>query len=66
MSESRDERPREADDRGWRTLSTGFDEYVAARERYFEQLRIDSEIHRLERSWRMPAFGTGSDEGATA
>jgi hypothetical protein len=47
-------------------LSAGFDEYVAARERYFEQLRIDSEVRRLERSWRLPAFGRGSDEGATA
>lgn len=66
MSDAPDDRPREADDRGWRTLSTGFDEYVAARERYFEQLRIDSEVRRLERSWRLPAFGRGSDEGATA
>jgi hypothetical protein len=66
MSESRDERPREADDRGWRMLSTGFDEYAAARERYFEQLRMDSEVRRLERSWRLPAFRSGPDEGATA
>lgn len=66
MSESRDERPTEADDRGWGMLSTGFDDYVAARERYFEQLRMDSEVRRLERSWRLPAFGTGSDERATA
>ena len=65
MSEPRDARPNEADDRGARTLSVGFDEYVAARERYFERLRIDSEIRRLERSWRLPARG-GLDEGATA
>lgn len=66
MSEPRDERPREADDRGCRMLSASFDEYVAARERYFENLRMDSEVRRLEQTWRLPALGRGSDEGATA
>lgn len=65
MSEPHDARPKRADDRGVRTLPADFDEYVAARERFFERLRIDSEIRRLERSWRLPAR-RGLDEGATA
>jgi len=65
MSEPRDERPHEVEDRGTRTLPAGFGEYVAARERYFERLRIDSEIRRLERSWHLSARGD-LDERATA
>lgn len=66
MSEPRDVRPNEVDDRGWRMLPTGFDEYAAARERYFDHLRMDSEVRRLERLWLLPASGPGADEGATA
>ena len=32
-----------------------YEEYQSARERYFERLRVDSEIRRLERAWRLPA-----------
>jgi hypothetical protein len=31
-----------------------YEEYRSARERYFERLRVDSEIRRLERAWRLP------------
>jgi hypothetical protein len=41
-------------DRGPRTYPPGFEEYIAARARYFERLRIDSEIRRLERAWALP------------
>lgn len=41
-------------DRGPRTYPPGFDEYIAARERYFERLRIDSEIRCLEGAWALP------------
>ena len=32
-----------------------YEEYQWARERYFARLRVDSEIRRLERIWRLPA-----------
>jgi hypothetical protein len=33
---------------------TSYECYQEARERYFERLRVDSEIRRLERMWRLP------------
>ena len=32
----------------------GYEDYRSARERYFERLRVDSEIRRLEKAWRLP------------
>jgi hypothetical protein len=32
-----------------------YEDYRAARERFFERLRVDSEIRRLEKAWRLPA-----------
>lgn len=52
MSDSADARRRDARDA---LRVRGFDEYVAARERFFHRLRADAEIHRLERAWRLPA-----------
>lgn len=66
MSEPRDERSKGVNDRGARTLSAGFDEYAASRERYFETLRMDAEVRRLERMWRLPTFGRESGEELTA
>jgi len=34
---------------------TSYEDYRAARERYFERLRADSEIRRLEKAWRLQA-----------
>ena len=34
---------------------TSYERYREARERYFERLRVDSEIRRLERLWALPA-----------
>ena len=41
----------------------GFGEYCAARNRYFEGLRIDSEIRRLERAWQQAPHGEHRDAG---
>ncbi len=38
-----------------------FDDYLAARERYFEGLRRDSEIRRLERAWGAEPAGAADD-----
>jgi hypothetical protein len=35
--------------------ATTFEEFAAARERFFAHLRADSEIRRLEALWRLPA-----------
>jgi len=32
-----------------------YEDYRAARKRFFERLRADSEIRRLEKAWRLPA-----------
>ena len=66
MSEPRDERPKRVVNPGARILSAGFDEFVVARERYFETLRIDAEVRRLERMWLLPASGRESGRGSTA
>ena len=44
----------------------GFGEYSAARNRYFERLRVDSEIRRLERAWQQAARGRPRDAGGPA
>jgi hypothetical protein len=44
-------------EKGRRHGPAGFGEYSAARDRFFERLRIDSEIRRLERAWRQPTSG---------
>jgi hypothetical protein len=36
-----------------------YDDYRAARERFLERLRVDSEIRRLEKAWRLPAARAG-------
>jgi hypothetical protein len=36
---------------------TSFEAYQSARERFFEGLRRDAEIRRLERLWRLPSHG---------
>ncbi len=53
MSEPRDRRPPGVGNRGSLTRPGGFGEYLAARERYFERLRRDSELSRLEAAWQM-------------
>ncbi len=51
MSGAGDEWLRADHDRETTTGAILFDDYLAARERYFEALRRDSEIRRLERAW---------------
>ena len=54
VSKSRDGRRAAGD--GRRALAgAGYEDYRAARERFFERLRVDSEIRRLEKAWRLPA-----------
>ena len=56
---------RERDDRG--RCDTSYGDYRSARERFFEALRIDSEIRRLEMAWTMaPREPSFEDEGRTA
>jgi len=38
-----------------RALEHDFDRYANARNRFFERLRVDSEVRRLEKSWSLPA-----------
>ena len=35
-------------------LETSFAAYESARKRFFERLRVDSEIRRLEKAWLLP------------
>ena len=62
MSGARDGRATEHDG-GCGHGPAGFGEYCAARNRYFERLRIDSEIRRLERAWQQAARGEPRDAG---
>ena len=34
---------------------TSYESYRTARERFFERLRVDAEVRRLEKAWRRPA-----------
>ena len=54
---------REHEDRG--RCETSYGEYNSARERFFEGLRVDSEIRRLESAWRMPSRKPSLDDRAT-
>ena len=40
-----------------------FDDYLAARARYFEGLRRDAEIRRLERAWGAEPRAAAGDDG---
>ena len=53
---------REREDRGRR--ETNYVDYRSARERFFEVLRVDSEIRRLEKAWRLPAERASLDDRA--
>jgi len=54
---------RESEDRGRR--ETNYVDYRSARERFFEVLRVDSEIRRLENAWRLPAERASRDDRPT-
>ena len=54
MSKSHDGR-RTAVDGRLAFAGASYEDYRAARERFFERLRADSEIRRLEKAWRLPA-----------
>ena len=50
------EEDRREDGRSRASLSdTSYESYRTARERFFECLRVDAEIRRLEKAWRRPA-----------
>ncbi len=60
---------RDAEDRRGGTVPdrrrTSYDDFRSARERFFEQLRADSEVRRLEGAWRLPARERTLDDRAT-
>lgn len=65
MSGSQDGR-RFGPDSGRGQAPAGFGEYRAARNRFLECLRIDSEIRRLERAWQQTTRGGPRDGGGPA
>jgi len=65
MSGAQDGRASEPDS-GRGHPPAGFGEYSAARNRYFERLRVDSEIRRLERAWQQATPGGPGDAGGPA
>jgi hypothetical protein len=53
-------------DSGRGQTPAGFGEYCAARHRFFECLRVDSEIRRLESAWQQATRGGPRDGGGPA